>query len=250
MENNGNNENIIKNNYMSYIDTSKYKIEELDKETDEENIDLSYKVIVIGDPYVGKTSIVQSLINKDNSLQNYKATIGFDISNYYAKINEKKIRLKLWDTCGLIDFNSVTKNLFHDTSLAIIVFSVDEKDSFTHLTNWINLAKSNSGADLQLIIVGNKIDLERKVTEDDINRFKSENNIDIYIETSVKDNKFVKEVFENVLVLLYEKNKKDENNEEQKREDLTRKSNQNESKSFNLKKEKNKNRNKKKKCNC
>ena len=205
------NENMEKNTNEYSIDSNKYKIIEYNNDDDEENMkedELIYKVILIGDQNVGKTSIIQKLVTKYFN-KKYNSTIGFDIFYYRAKINDKIIKLNIWDTCGIQDFFSCTKNIFTDVALSIIAYSIDNRVSFDNLENWINTLKQNSSPNVLKFIVGNKCDLEdeRQVQKEEGEKFKKDNNYNFFIETSAKDDKFVSELFENAIVQLYELNK-------------------------------------------
>jgi small GTP-binding protein len=205
------NENMEKNTNEYSIDSNKYKIIEYNNDDDEENMkedELIYKVILIGDQNVGKTSIIQKLVTKYFN-KKYNSTIGFDIFYYRVKINDKIIKLNIWDTCGMKDFFSCTKNIFTDVALAIIAYSIDSRESFEHLEGWINTLKANSSPNVLKFIVGNKCDLEdgREVQKDEGEKLKNDNNYNFFIETSAKDDKFVTELFDNAIVQLYELNK-------------------------------------------
>ena len=204
------NENMEKNTNEYSIDSNKYKIIEYNNDDDVENMkedELIYKVILIGDQNVGKTSIIQKLVTKYFN-KKYNSTIGFDIFYYRVKINDKIIKLNIWDTCGMKDFFSCTKNIFTDVALAIIAYSIDSRDSFDNLEGWINTLKANSSPNVLKFIVGNKCDLEdgREVQKDEGEKLKNDNNYNFFIETSAKDDKFVTELFDNALVQLYELN--------------------------------------------
>ena len=205
------NENMEKNTNEYSIDSNKYKIIEYNNDDDVENMkedELIYKVILIGDQNVGKTSIIQKLVTKYFN-KKYNSTIGFDIFYYRVKINDKIIKLNIWDTCGMKDFFSCTKNIFTDVALAIIAYSIDNRESFEHLEGWINTLKANSSPNVLKFIVGNKCDLEdgREVQKDEGEKLKNDNNYNFFIETSAKDDKFVTELFDNAIVQLYELNK-------------------------------------------
>jgi len=205
------NGNMEKSTNEYSIDSNKYKIIEYNNDDDIENVkedELIYKVILIGDPNVGKTSIIQKLVTKYFN-QKYNSTIGFDIFFYRVKINDKIIKLNIWDTCGIQDFFSCTKNIFTDVALAIVSYSIDNRDSFENLEGWINKLKQNSSPNVLKFIVGNKCDLEdkRQVQKEEGEKLKNDNNYNFFIETSAKDDKFVTELFDNAIVQLFELNK-------------------------------------------
>ena len=219
-ENNNNNKD---NNNL--IDSSKYKITKVEKGEDISNLEeLTFKVIVIGDPAVGKSTIIQNLVNESEPIKNkYKATIGFDIFNYSAHVNKKIITMQIWDTCGLLDFSASTPKLYKNTALAIVVYAANNSSSFQNLGNWINLLKTNSSSEVLVFIVGNKVDLvdEKVITSYEGEEFVKTNNHKYFIETSALKRWYVKEMFDKALVELYElhkfyneKDKEEEDDEE------------------------------------
>ncbi len=116
-------------------------------------------------------------------------------------------------------FQVCTPNIFKDTALAIVVYSIDNKESFEHLEKWTNLLKENSYPDILIFIVGNNSDLEdkRQVKEEEGKAYVEERDFNYFIETSAKDNKFIKELFLQAFAQLYEyyyKSKEDNNRED------------------------------------
>ena len=198
-------------NKKSQIHILKISDYNISKVNDNEDIsdmkDLTFKISVIGDVAVGKSSIIQRLTKEGEKFnENYKATIGFDIFKYKCKVKNIIINLNIWDTCGLVDFSASTPSLFKNAALAIIVYSIDNKESFEHLENWINKLKDNSKPDILIFIVGNKNDLKdkRQVKEEEGKAFAEEHNFNYFVETSAKENKLVKDLFEQAFAQLYE----------------------------------------------
>ena len=88
--------------------------------------DLSFKVIIFGDAEVGKSCI--SIKSCRNTFENnYEPTVGFEFYCFYIKIfNETVIRLQIWDTSGQEVYRSLIESFYKNSSLAIIVFSIDK----------------------------------------------------------------------------------------------------------------------------
>ena len=87
--------------------------------------DLSFKIIIIGDSGVGK-SCLSVKATKNIFENNYLATVGFEFFNFNLKLGERVIRLQIWDTCGQEIYRSLITNFYRNSSLAFIVFAVDE----------------------------------------------------------------------------------------------------------------------------
>ena len=87
--------------------------------------DLSFKIIIIGDSGVGK-SCLSVKATKNIFDNNYIATVGFEFFNFNLKLQEKVIRLQIWDTCGQEIYRSLITNFYRNSSLAFVVFAIDE----------------------------------------------------------------------------------------------------------------------------
>ena len=179
--------------------------------------DLTYKIIIIGDSGVGKSCLtIQAIQNKFIEL--YRATVGFEFMIFNIRINKLLIKLQIWDTCGQEVYKSLITNLYRNSSLAIIVYSVCNKNSFQHVESWIKELKTNSEKNIKIILVGNKTDLnnERKISFEEGENMKNRHNIDYFIETSAKTGKNAKNVLIESAKILYKeytklKNKEDNN---------------------------------------
>ena len=87
--------------------------------------DLSFKVIVIANSGVGK-SCLSIKATKNIFENNYLATVGFEFFAFNVKLNDKIIKLQIWDTCGQEIYRSLITNFYRNSSLAIIVYAIDE----------------------------------------------------------------------------------------------------------------------------
>jgi small GTP-binding protein len=87
--------------------------------------DLSFKLIVIGDSGVGKSCL--TLKGTKNVFEsNYNATVGFEFFSFNIKVNDKVIKLQIWDTCGQEIYRSLITNFYRNSSLAIMVYAIDK----------------------------------------------------------------------------------------------------------------------------
>jgi small GTP-binding protein len=87
--------------------------------------DLSFKIIVIGDPGVGKSCLTMKA-TKNVWESNYVATVGFEFFSFNIKINDKVIKLQIWDTCGQEIYRSLITNFYRNSSLAIMTYAIDK----------------------------------------------------------------------------------------------------------------------------
>jgi len=167
------------------------------------NYDLTLKLLVVGDSSVGKTNFVMRLINNEFS-KNYMTTSGIDLKTTDIEIKNKKIHIQLWDTAGQEKYKAITKNLFLKVMGALIIYDITNEASYNNLKSWVKLIKEECGKHMQLIILGNKSDLndQRKISKDEAINYAKEQNIE-YIETSSKTGENVKKavtmICENIL---------------------------------------------------
>ena len=167
--------------------------------------DLTFKIIVIGDPGVGKSCLTGRAV-KDKFDSQYAPTIGFEFLTYSVKIQDKIIKLQIWDTCGQEMYRSLISNFYRYASLAMIVYSIDSKESFLHINTWLKDVKIQSHPDVKIILIGNKSDLvdNRAVTYEEAKKFKEENQLLYFEETSAKTGMNAKEVFTQAARILFE----------------------------------------------
>jgi small GTP-binding protein len=86
--------------------------------------DLSFKLIVIGDSGVGKSCLTMKA-TKNLFETNYSATVGFEFFTFNIKINDKIIKLQIWDTCGQEIYKSLITNFYRNSSLAVMAYSIN-----------------------------------------------------------------------------------------------------------------------------
>jgi small GTP-binding protein len=171
--------------------------------------DLNFKLIVVGNPSVGKSCL--SLKGTTGKFEdNYVATVGFDFYSFFAKVEGKVIRLQIWDTCGQEGYRSLVQNFFRGTALAILVYAINDIKSYNDVGTWVKQLKAYSNPDIKMILVGNKNDLveERKVTEEEGKKLSKELDFFSFYETSAKTGFNSKEIFIQAVKLLYINDKK------------------------------------------
>ena len=181
-----------------------------DYDIDYGECEINFKIIVVGDSGVGKTSITSKAI-KGIFEEKYSPTIGFEFFTYITKIEDKNIKLQIWDTCGQEVYKALISSFYRNSVLAILVYSIDTLESFTSLNVWINEIKSQSSPDIKIVLIGNKIDLEdegkRKITKENGEKFCNENQLSFFLETSAKNGINTEKLFNEVARILYERHK-------------------------------------------
>ena len=177
--------------------------------------DLTFKIIVIGNSFVGKSSLVERAI-KNRFLGDYNATIGFDYCSFFIKYDSKIIKLQIWDTCGQEIYQSLITNFYRNSSLAIMVYAINDRNSYENLDNWLKELKRESNPDAKIILIGNKADLEsdRVVFYEEAKVYAKDYGFISFFETSAKTGLNAKKVFISAGLTLYKDYIKYKENEE------------------------------------
>ncbi|XP_021942785.1 ras-related protein Rab-7L1-like [Zootermopsis nevadensis] len=151
-----------------------------------------YKIIVIGDPTVGKTSFVQRYVQNSFN-KNYKGTVGVDFALKIVKLSETQtVRLQLWDIAGQERFTWMTRVYYKDCHGCVIMFDLTNKNSFINTRKWKIDVDSKctrpDGKPIPCILLANKCDLPyRQVDQMEIEDLYKEHNFIGWTETSVKE---------------------------------------------------------------
>jgi len=171
--------------------------------------EFDFKISIIGDGGVGKTSLIKKF-TKGTFEKDYIKTIGAQFSRFNKKINEVIINLILWDIAGQDDNFSFLQPLFYKESKAcIIVYSLEENDlstdSFIHVKEWHDELKKYCG-DIPVVLFANKVDLvEENYDTTKIQEVVNENGFLGFYLTSAKTGQGVIEAFNAIINELYYK---------------------------------------------
>lgn len=163
--------------------------------------DLMYKGILIGNSGAGKSCLMERFCH-DYYRKQHLSTIGIDFSTRVVDIANKKIKVQLWDTSGQERFRSITQSYFRGADFGLVVFDLNDKESFQGTDYWYQTFRKTNPEAL-LVIVGSKKDLESEVKIQEIRDFAAKVNC-IYAETSAKTGEGVEELFQLIVGQLVE----------------------------------------------
>lgn len=145
-----------------------------DSNGNNEDSNITYKMILIGDSNVGKTCIFKKIIQGD-FVEKSISTIGIDrrTLTFNIKVKEgeaevdKAVEVQLWDTAGQERFRSITKGYFKSSQGLILLYDITKKESFDNIENWIESIKESLGEnnDYLVFLLGNKLDLAQSAPE-------------------------------------------------------------------------------------
>ncbi|KAM0673471.1 Ras- protein Rab-6B [Gurleya vavrai] len=118
-----------------------------------------YKIVFLGNQNVGKTTLISQYVYQQAD-DKYNPTIGIDFLSTKLTLLNKEVSLQLWDTAGQERFNSIIPSYTRDCFISVIVYDINNLDSFNNIDHWVNnLVKINeSNKNVKIIIVGNKKD--------------------------------------------------------------------------------------------
>lgn len=166
------------------------------------DVHLKLQLIIIGDSGVGKTSFMDSFVegNEKTFHSSVHPTVGIDFKVKHITVNEKRIKLHIWDTAGQEKFNSITTAYYRSAKGAIIMYDVTRPITFRNIEKWYNLLQEHVRGDVEVAIVGNKCDLrsDKKVDSKSGENLATELGCHYY-ESSAKDNVNIENVFMGVV---------------------------------------------------
>ncbi|KAH0830693.1 GTP binding protein [Lanmaoa asiatica] len=160
------------------------------------------KIVLLGDQSVGKTSLITRFMY-DTFDNTYQATIGIDFLSKTMYLEDRTVRLQLWDTAGQERFRSLIPSYIRDSSVAIVVYDITNRQSYLSTSKWIDDVRSERGNDVIIVLVGNKADLseKRQVTIEEATQKATQMNI-MFMETSAKAGHNVKSLFKKIAMSL------------------------------------------------
>lgn len=164
-----------------------------------------FKYIIIGDSAVGKSCLLLQFTDK-RFQPVHDLTIGVEFGARMINIDSKQIKLQIWDTAGQESFRSITRSYYRGAAGALLVYDITRRDTFTHLTTWLDDARQHSNSNMVIMLIGNKTDLDerRAVTREEGEQFAREHGL-IFMETSAKTAANVEEAFIQTAKLIYQK---------------------------------------------
>lgn len=187
------------------------KVEALPGIKDRSLIDYQFKIIVVGDPTVGKTSLILRYTN--NAFRRaYVSTLGVHVSHKIFKAEDQSIiQLVLWDIGGQDKFRLMRQQFYQGSDALLLVFDLTNPETFKRLPDWyLDIKQQLKVEDDEITgyVLGNKKDLakDRKIEEERAQKIADKLNLK-YIETSALSGENVDDAFTTLATFLYESRK-------------------------------------------
>lgn len=168
-----------------------------------QKIDYVLKVVLIGDSAVGKSQLLARFARNEFSLDS-KATIGVEFQTKTLLIDHKTIKAQIWDTAGQERYRAVTSAYYRGAVGAMLVYDITKRQSFDHVTRWLEELRGHADKNIVIMLVGNKSDLGtlRAVPIEDAKEFAQRENL-CFMETSALESTNVESAFLMVLTEIY-----------------------------------------------
>jgi Ras-related protein Rab-18 len=170
-----------------------------------------FKILIIGDSGVGKSCLLLRFCDNEFN-EKQLSTIGVDFKVKFMSINNKRVKLAIWDTAGQERFRTLTSSYYRGAHGIILVYDAGNQSSFDNLEFWLSeVKKYSTNPNAIRMLVANKVDASvQEVGRERGERFALENSM-LFIETSAKTSKGVKQAFEELIYKILENPKLIEN---------------------------------------
>jgi len=169
------------------------------------NYNYIIKYIIIGDTGVGKSCLLLQFTDK-RFQPAHDLTIGVEFGTRFVTVDGKQIKLQIWDTAGQESFRSITRSYYRGAAGALLVYDITRRETFNHLTTWLDDVRQHANPSTTIMLIGNKsdIDAKRQVSKEEGEKFARDNGL-FFMETSAKAGANVEEAFLKTAEDIYEK---------------------------------------------
>jgi len=174
-----------------------------------------YKIILIGDTNVGKTSIISKyLTGTFPQASNTIPTIAAEFATKIIQIKEGGyIKAQIWDTAGQERYKSITYHHYRKSAGGLIVYDITKRSSFENIPSWLNDLKKLADKECIIALIGNKLDIvqnnekKREVSKEEAQSFAYLNHL-LFYETSAYNDENINDIFEDILQNIYNERRK------------------------------------------
>ena len=172
---------------------------------EDENYEMMFKVVLVGDSFVGKTNIMSKYL-KNEFHDDSKATVGVEFGSKQFNIEGHTIKAQIWDTAGQERYKAITSAYYKGAKGAFIVYDITRKNSFEAVEKWVSDVTAVADKKITIVLIGNKSDLEdqRQVTKEQGEEKSSKLEI-AFLETSALSGENLEKAFEMMINEVYKK---------------------------------------------
>ena len=176
---------------------------------DEDNYEMMFKVVLVGDSFVGKTNIMSKYL-KDEFHEDSKATVGVEFGSKQFNIQGHQIKAQIWDTAGQERYKAITSAYYKGAKGAFIVYDITRKNTFDSVNRWVSDISAAADKKITLLLIGNKSDLEdqRQVNKEQGEEKAKELGL-AFMETSACSGENLEKAFQLMINEVYKKCQED-----------------------------------------
>lgn len=166
--------------------------------------DRLFKVVLVGNSSVGKTSLLRSFC-EGRFHPSTTATVGVDYSVKTLTLDNMQVAMQLWDTAGQERYRSITKQFFRKADGVVVMFDVTVQESFKAVKPWLTNVQEAAEEGIPILLLGNKMDMdaEREVSFKEAEQLAFENKV-MFFEVSAYTSKNVTESLTHLARVLME----------------------------------------------
>ncbi|MFX1409909.1 MAG: GTP-binding protein [Promethearchaeota archaeon] len=167
--------------------------------------DFTYKILMLGDASVGKTSLTIRYIS-GFFLEDLKLTIGVDFYSKTTAFKDKKVKLQIWDFGGEERFRFLLHQYCKGANGAFFLYDITNSITLDHLPDWTSIIREHAG-DIPIMLIGSKLDLDefRAIPRDEGILMARKYNLASFTELSSKTGQNVEKSFEVLTEILFER---------------------------------------------
>lgn len=163
------------------------------------------KLLLIGTTNAGKTSLVNRFIT-NNYKTDYNYTVGLDFNSKILEIDNKRIKLLIWDSSGQYRFFPILTNYYRNINIVLFCFDINDIQSFNETVEWIEKTNNNIEETVDRYLIATKCDLNNNIKAELINELCDKYNLQYY-ECSSKSGINIQELFETITLKQIKNNK-------------------------------------------
>ena len=171
----------------------------------DDNYDMIFKLVLIGDSFVGKTNIMSKYL-KNEFHEDSKATVGVEFGSKKFVVDKVNIKAQIWDTAGQERYKSITNAYYKGSKGAFVVYDITRKETFDSVDKWIADLKQSGDKKITILLIGNKADLEnQRVISKEQGEEKAKSFNLAFLETSAMNGQNLDTAFEMMIKEVYDK---------------------------------------------
>ena len=172
---------------------------------EDDNYEMMFKVVLVGDSFVGKTNIMSKYL-KNEFHEDSKATVGVEFGSKQFNIEGHSIKAQIWDTAGQERYKAITSAYYKGAKGAFVVYDITRKGSFDSVDKWVSDLKAAADKKLTIVVIGNKCDLEdqRQISKEQGEEKAGKLEV-AFLETSAYSGENLDKAFEMMMNEIYKK---------------------------------------------